>query len=278
MTEYRVKPGDQLELHTISSAVSAIRAFAGILYDDGTVDLMAVPTVSTSSGRSEETFTSQNRALKPGRVTFAVVEPVTTTIKRGQTYVRLAFAEGRGGPICLYDYVYQNHWPSLGEFRDSGPSGGDGWLNYVTAKSAGAPAATTTVTLKQSNTRCRYYGLVWYYHASADVASRTLDVRWNNPILALPTGFAAAGSAADAWRAVQVTLTASEDGAVIVTRQRGITNDNGTMTIDSQASAPTPFPFEVREDDTGTLIFAVGSGNANDRDVIYVVREEWLVV
>lgn len=277
---YRIRQGQKLRLHTIASAASSIRALAGVRYDNGTYDEIVIPAVTVSSSRVEEDFFSAQVTKDNGHVEWCTIEPVTTTIKRGQILARLSFGQSQAanGPVLCQDYVYQNHWVTLGELRDSGPSGGDGWLNVITLKANGAPAASSTQALGASNTRCRYRGFTWYYNASNDAANRILNVRLNNPTLAYPTGFTAAGAAGDVWRAAAMTLTADQEGTVYADRVRSMTNDNGTIAVDSQASAPTPFMYEAREDDTGDLIFEVTDGNANDRDVIYVIREEWLVL
>lgn len=278
MDAYRVRQGQRLRLHTIASAASRIRAIAGVRYDDGRYGLLIVPETTVSSSRTEEDFFSSGVALANGIIDFCVIEPVTTTIKRGQLLARLSMGSASDGPVLCQDYVYQNHWVTLGEVRDSGPAGGDGWLNVITLKANGAPAASSTQALGASNTRSRYRGFTWYYNAAADAATRVLNVRLNNPTLALPTGFAAAGAPGDVWRAPALTLVASEEGTLYADRVRSLKNTNGTLAIDSQASAPTPFEYEAREDDTGDLIFEVTDGHANDRDVIYVIREEWLVL
>jgi len=139
-----------------------------------------------------------------------------------------------------------------------------------------APVDVTRV-LAITNAFRRIHGFVWYYNASADAASRVLSTRLRQPGLALPTGLT---TAIGVWNAANLTLTASEEGIVFVMRNRSILNDNSNdpTTIDSTATAPTPFPYDATEDDLADLFFDVTDANANDRHSIYLLQEEWLSI
>ena len=273
---FRVIQGQRLHLHTLSSNATELRAYARVRYDGDTQDsLLVVSQLTVSGDKVEEDFYSAAVALKDGWVSFAVVQVVSLSIKRGQTFVRLALHPD--GAILLQDYAFQNHWPSLGVFKDSGPSGGDGYFHNITVKSDGAPVASTSFSLGVLNTIRKVYGYAWYYNSSADAASRTLAVQIEKPLFTLPTGFSAQ-SAARVWIATDMTLTAGEEGTQYANSKFSMNNDNGTVSVDNNASQPTPFPYLGQENDTGVLMFDVANGHVNDRDVIYALIEEWLVL
>jgi len=270
---FRVNTGQKLQLHTIASAILGVGAYARIKYDDGGEDLLWVSTVFVAATRVGEQFVSETAVRGPGDVVFAVVTPVTSGIKRGELWCRLSMEPS--GAVLIQDYAHQDNSPSLGVYFPSGPGGGDGELELVTVKANTTPAPTSTLVLAASNTIRRYDSYVWYYNASSDVASRTMDVALRQPIGDLPTGFGTAANA-DVWRSLTTTLTADQEGTSFG-RPGGLQhgeNQNGLVTMDPAAS---PFPIWVREDDPSALIFSVGNEELADRDSIYLVRETWLV-
>jgi len=274
---FRVIAGQRLLLQTISGAATVLRAYARAEHDDGSTQVLTVSAITTLAGRVDESFYSPDVVLKDGWVVFAVVE-LLTNVKRGQTFVRLSLSPT--GAMLIEDYVYQNHWPSLGMYGEPGPGGGNGFLDVLTVKAEGAPAASTSFSLAASRVLRKVYGFMWYYESSSDVATRVLTVELRGPLGAVPTGFGV--NAGDTWLTptiASLSLTADEDGSVFADPHRSGKNDDGTITIDIRDSAaePTPFPYWAEEGDPVALLFQVASSNANDLDVIYALVETWLV-
>jgi len=268
----RILQGQALTLHTISDAAVAIRAWARVIYDDGTGQLLTVPESPRSASRVAEALASADVISQNGWVVNAEVEMVTADIKRGQTYVRLGVEPF--GAALLADYCFSEFgYVSLGTFVP--PGSGDGHLRVVTAKANGAPDATTQFILGIANTRRKVHSFAWYYASSADVASRVLDVRWEDPLGAIPTGLGT--DRARVWQASTLTLTANEDGATFADHKRSGINDEGVITIDDAATDPSPFPIEVSENDTGDLFFIVAAAEVLDFDTIYLLVEDWVL-
>ena len=271
---FRVTTGQRLELRTISSSAVALRAYARLIYDDGEESLLAVSEITTSASRVQESSFSPTFALRPGWVTFASVDVVTAGIKRGQVFVRLSMDPT--GSILLEDYAYQNHSSSLGVYRESGPAGGDGYLETVTVKAEGAPDSDTFYTLALSNMIRKIHGYVWYYKASATAASRIMDVILHTPLRTTPTGFTVANSAP--WEAAAVTLTASQEGTKYADGVRQGDNTNGSIATKNTNTDWAPFPYWADESDTAQLVFSLTAEQSNDLDVIYSRVESWLVM
>jgi len=271
----RILQGQTLHLHSISNAAVALRAWARVIYDNGQGQLLTIPEVPRSGSRVAEDLLSTDVVIRDGWVVNAEVQMVTASIKRGQTYVRLAVEPF--GTSLLSDYCFSEFGNvSLGTFIQPGPGGGDGNLEIVTVKDDSAPVGTTTVALAATNTIRKVYGFAWYYNASADVATRTLNSILRNHLGTVPTGFT--GIFANTWLGVVPSLTASQEGYVFGDPKRTGSNDNGTLAIDDAASAPSPFPILVLEGDPVGLILLVLSGQPDDRDSIYLFREEWVVL
>jgi len=281
---YPILTGQKLRLRVISSIACTLRASIKVKYDRGDLSNIGVPDVTTAGTRTDETFESQSVALATGVITDARVELLSSTATpgtkyRGRCYVRLDLVGAQSGPWLVGDYVYQGHEGALGQYISPGPTGGGGYRTTITLKADGAPAATTTVALDVANAYRRWHAFLWLYNASADAADRVLALGIRTPIAsALPTGFGGGGPA-DVYRLSGApSLQASEEGAMYVGAKYAMVNDNGTITVQSTATAPTPLPLDVTEDDTqADAVFSVADGNANDRDIIFGDREEWLV-
>jgi len=270
----RILQGQALVLHTISDAAVTLRAFARVIYDDGTGQLLTIPETARSASRVAEVLVSADVVVQNGWVVNAEVEMLTSDIKRGQAYVRLAVEPF--SCVLLQDYCFSGFGNvSLGTFVQPGPGGGDGNLEIVTVRADVVPA-NINVSLAASNTIRKVYGFVWYYNASADAATRVLNSQVQNPLGAVPTGFAVITT--DLWLGTVVTLTASQEGYVFGDTKRAGSNDNGTLVIDDAASAPSPFPLLVDEDDPVLFNFTPTDFHANDRDSIYYLREGWVVL
>lgn len=271
---FRVTTGQRLELRTISSTAVRIRAFARLTYDDGEESLLTVSEITTNSGRVQESAYSPTFALKPGWCSFASVDVLTSGIKRGQVFVRLSMDPT--GSILLEDYAYQNHSSALGVYRESGPAGGDGYLETFVVKAEGAPNADTTFLLALSNMTRKVHGYIWYYNASATSASRILNVSLRTPLREPPSGFADANS--HPWEASSVTLTASQQGTKYADGVKQGDNTNGTIATKNTNTDWAPFPYWADESDTAELLFAMTAEQSNDVDAIYARVESWLVM
>lgn len=272
---FRILQGQQLHLRYQSDAVCTVRAWARVIYDDGEDSLLTIPETVLAGDRVEYDLRPSEVATKNGWVCDAVVEMLTTGIERGQTYVRLGLEPF--GTLLANDYCYSGMGQvAAGTHSRPGPDGGVGHLELITVKSDGAPAASTTYALAISNTVRRIHEWVWYYNASADVATRVLNSTIANPLGALPTGFASVAKS-EVWETANLSLTASEEGTLFVDPDRSGRNDDSTLTIDDGAANPSPFPLLVRADDPVDLIWRVTDGEVLDADVIYLFAETWVV-
>lgn len=267
----RILQGQTLQLHTISGAAVALRAWVRVIYDDGSGQLLTVPETVRSASRVAEVLASTDVITQNGWVVNAEVEMLTSDIKRGQTYVRLAVEPF--GCVLLQDYCFSGIGNvSLGTYTQAGPGGGSGSLEIVTVKADSVPVTTTHV-LAASNTIRKIYTIVWYYNASADVDSRVLSLQLQRMLGSVPTGFTEANNS-ETWRGSGLTLTASEEGTLFADEKRFGANDNGSLTYDSN---PSPFPLLVQEDSLIQIVASTVDLNANDRDAIYLLREEWVL-
>lgn len=274
---YRIKQGQNLAVRYVTSATATIRAWARVRYDNGEDDLLIIDDQVLISERNALLTRGSDVARMDGWVTDATVELVGGSVKRGQTYVTL-FMEPFGPVLCA-DYCYSTFGQiALGTYIQSGPGGGSGDIQIITVKADGAPAASTTRTLAGSSAIRKVYGIIWYYNCSADVASRVLTVRWFAPIGATPTGFSSSSVAAVAWQPPSLTLTASEEGTLWADEKRSGTNNGGSIVVDNTTTDPIPFPILVDEADPGALSFAMVDEEVLDRDTIYLVQEEWMVL
>ena len=270
--------GQALRLRTIASIAAVVRAYIRVLYEDGSQGTLLIAERTLSASRVDETWLSGDVTTRRGVVTAARVEVVSGTQFRGRVYARLDLAGARDGPSLCADYVYLGHEGELGRFVPPGPSGGPGYRTSITIKADSVPVAVTTLALDNANTLRRWHAFEWLYNASADAASRVLQVAFRTPVAtALPTGFTA-GANQDIYRTPTLTLTASQEGQIYVGTRYAMQNAAGTPAYDSTATAPTPLPLDVTEEMTlADAVFSVTDGHANDNDIIAGDREEWLM-
>lgn len=273
---YRIHQGQTLQLRYISDAVATLRAWARVIYDDGTEQLLTVPDEVISSDRVEADAPRGEVVTADGWVVGAEVEMPTASIQRGRTYVKLQL-EPFGTVLCA-DYCYSEFGQvALGTHVQPGPGGGSGHLRWVTIKADSVPA-TFNYTLALSNTIRSLQSLVWYYVAGVGVATRTLKVRYPSRGGALPTGMSALSDSSDVWVSSLLTLTASQHGTIFADPARSGINDNVTIAIDDTGSAPSPFPVLIPEDTGGTLRFVLTDVDAGDFDAVYGLFEDWVVL
>jgi len=264
------------------STANTLRVIARILRPDGavvTIDFQA--TVSTDRTASQTDY--RIAKIHEGELVSACIFNQSGTMpKRGQVYVSLELqSQDNIAQVYLCSgYVADREFPTYPFLVPPGPGGGEGNLFFETIASDVAGNVSTPFTPAVTNAFRKVYGVVWYYNASADVASRVLSILVRRPWGALPTGFGTA-SKSDVYSRALVTLTASEEGTVFMVSdgRDGYTsvNDNDTVTWENTTTVPSPFPFLVREDDPVTVIFVPAVGNANDRYSAYALVEEWLV-
>jgi len=275
---YRIRQGQVLQLRYVSDVTPTIRAWARVRYDNGEDDILFVADSVLNSDRVETVLRPSDVARMDGWVTDALVEmplAADSAIRRGQVYVRL-YMNPFGAELCS-DYCYAGFGQvALGTYVQSGPGGGSGNLFIQTLKANGAPA-TLNFRIRSSNTikLVRYF--IWYYHCSSTVATRVIQARVTALGGALPTDYDASGGTR-IWNAAALTLTADQDGFVFADTQRSGINDNGTITIDDQTTAPTPLPLLVTDDDELFLAFTVTDDEVTDFEAIYAQIEEWVVM
>ena len=279
--EYAFQKGELLEASVISSLANTLNVIVLVEYKSGKRDRFTwrFTTVAT---RTTELFATNRVFHEDGRVLNATVRPDTDS-KRGQTYLGLyitptAESALNYGNLCQ-GYVYSQHNLSIGEFIESGPGGGEGFLfwNNLVTDAAGNAAVQSTTGL--ANTIRRIHGFVLLYNAIG-VATRTVTVRLRKPGSApLPTGFATAANAV-VWNSPTLTLTDAEEGTQYIGEGKGFQsiNDNGTLTLSDNTTVPHPFPYTFIETDTGALESNIGGGLAADTWTWFLLTEEWLVV
>lgn len=131
----RLAKGTKIHLSVVSSFAATVDVLVDLLLDNGRLTQLEIPQFTTGSDRTEETRFSTERLNQDAWVTYARVR-TTSTMKRGQTLVRL-------DPAICAGYLYQGKQLVLGEFVESGPSGGHGFIRSI---DLGNPAANTDYT------------------------------------------------------------------------------------------------------------------------------------
>src|SRR3990167_3254989 len=206
--EYRFYQGDGLVLISYSSSATDIYLRCRAEYDSAPGK--AVHGLVNHTPNSDRTLASSSAPgifSEPGKLTQVVVAPVSGTsgLKRGQCFAEVYITDGQGAirQRVGANYIADgNGGISLGRFVDPGPGGGEGFLSWVAAFAgdrAGNAAAVTT-SLAATNAFRKVHGLIWYYHASSDVATRTFPVPYIANLGGTPpTGFTTTGGNAQFW-------------------------------------------------------------------------------
>jgi len=156
---YRIRQGMALQLQYVSDQTVTVRAWARIRYDNGEDDTLFIADATLSNDRELALTPPSDVARLDGWVTDALVElPLDLTIKRGEVYIRLFMDPF--GPLLCKDYCYSNFGQvALGTYIQDGPGGGGGHLRVFEVKALGAPAASTTLTLRRGNTVRKFMGV-----------------------------------------------------------------------------------------------------------------------
>ncbi len=281
---FRVSDGDTFQVESFSSQATAFRASVRVEYDDGEQAPFEVAH-TPNSDRTSATDNVGSRVTRDGRVVSAVMEPAA--LKRGQCFARTRVLNASQNQVDELNagYVTGSKSVRLGEFEDS--LSGRGFLSWVAAFTGdrAGNAAAVDFDLFATNARRKIYGVVWYYHCSGDVATRTLI---GPSLIGLggtkPTGFTQTGLNAFFWNTGNVTLTANEEGTIAsyaaTSMGRTVTVDDGVVTTVDTSTAPTPWPLWVTEDEADTLIRfgAITNGEAADTHSAFVAIEEWIDV
>ncbi len=283
MTVHRVKALDRFQLVSTSSEVQTLFPRVVVKFDDG-----GVSETYTTSRETNATRASQTRLFglvpRDGVVARATVASKTAA-KRGRTYVELFTkdsGEDANQDVLLADYISSALQPSLGRYHETGPGGGTGFIDKRAIADDIAPVDIEH-TLGETNLLRRIDGFIWYYHASSDVATRTMRCSLRDLGHGLPTGMTSGlNTLAQLWpSAGTLDLTANQEGMMYVSAVDGnsfaITLDNGSRVIeDVSVAQPLPFPYWATEDDVGEFFFDVGSEEAADRHSIYIIEEDWI--
>ncbi len=239
-----------------------------------------LPRFGGDGTRIPEVFTG-DRLLADAEIVSAVCANVTQPAenKRGRFYIEAGFGRSieEMSPF-MAGYVYAGHAVSLGEFVEAGPGGGEGFQTNIVLAEDVAGNVNTNAGLAVTNALRLVRGLGLLYNVSSDVDARTVQLLVRRPLGALPTGFTNV-AAQIIWASPTVTLTANEDGMIYAGEgfANVVTNDNGTLAVADNTTAPSPFPFWVTEFETGAQIRTnIGTGNANDRYSVFAIVEEWI--
>ncbi len=277
-TAFRILRDDQFSLRTIASRSDIIiRASITVMYDDGSTGIFPLQASSVISANSGDDSTGM---AKDGWI-IAVNVQSTGTVGRGELWCAIrngsknVFANNRNW-LC-YGYVYSEHNLTLGFYDESVGPPGSGYVNQRIVRDDVAPV-DVEVSLAVDNTLRLVHGFVWYYHCSSDVANRTLRASIRDLGVGAPTGMTSGGNTlSQLWpSAAVVTLTANQEGMIMVNDQFAVSLDNGTPTWEDPSARPNPFPYWVQDTDLGEFFFDVTDEEAADRHSIFIIEESWI--
>lgn len=277
-TAFRVLRDDQFSLRTIAERSDiVVLASITVMYDDGRTAIFPLHATTTISAIVGDATTGM---AKDGWIIGVNIQ-ATGTVGRGELWCSLrngsanVFANNRNW-LC-YGYVYSEHNLTLGHYDESIGPPGTGYINNRIVRLDVAPA-DVEVALAIANTIRLVHGFIWYYHCSGDVADRTLRVSVRDLGVGLPTGMTSGGNTlAQLWpSAAVVTLSANQEGMIMVNDQFSVSLDNGAPTWEDPSTRPNPFPYWVQDTDVGELFFDVTDEEAADRNTIYIIEESWM--
>jgi len=282
--EYAFQKGELVEASVVSSLANDIVVNVLVEYNNGKRDRI-VFNFTTAATRTLEQFSSRHLFLDDGKVLNAVVRPSTAS-KRGETYLGLYITPTQQSSLNYVNlcqgYVYSQHNLSLGEFIEAGPGGGEGILSLVNMATDVTGDTDTLIGLGTTNALRKVIGFTLKYNAAATAFTRVIVVTIRGPYGSEPTGYGTT-TTRNIWTSPSLTLTTGEEGLIHVNSLDGkeyvVVNDNGTLAVASTATAPSPFPFWVREaDGTAAFVVTITTGQATDVYNADVLVEEWLVL
>ncbi len=277
-----VRRGDGVLLTIFSTFAANVAAEVTIRKNDGTYETLRIAERETGAIATDEEFRADSQFSGEGEVTNAVILNRVSG-KRGQTYGRLQTTYGQGSirDVLCAGYLYGARVVALGV--NEGSREGPGFTRNRVIADDIAPVDIEH-TLGVNNLLRRIDGFIWYYHASSDVASRTCRVRMRDMGDGLPTGMTSGlKTTIKAWPSTgNLSLIADQEGLIYVNANTGksfaTSVDDGTGAIEDITTEPDPFPYWAQENDVGEILFDVGSANANDRQTIYIIEEDWMDV
>ncbi len=272
---YEFESGDGLVARVLGSVGTPTRADVTVKYDDGTSDIWHI-VVTSAGARTVELFRpgEGDVFLKAGRVTSLAVDVLGVT-KRGQYYIHL-FIERRDVTRLMSlaaFYATSMFFGGLGYFED--PLNGRGYNHMLTLASDEAGDTDTVVSMAASNTLRLWRGLVIYYEASDDVATRSLFTTLRKVGGALPTGFT---ESVNNYVTGTIAIAADQELNLYIGQNTMFVseNDDTTLTYNANDTVPNPFPMLLTEDDLAEFVISITNGHANDRYSAYGFLEEWL--
>lgn len=248
-----------------------------VLYDNGKWDEFLIDA-NPAGTRAVEQFYSSDFFQRSGRVVAILADVKGSAVKRGEywmdAFIRRGQDDTRSMPICSC-YVTSDFFGGLGFFEPN--LGGEGFLSWRAVAADIAPADITEA-LAIASTQRKVRGFVWYYHASGDVADRTIVVNLRTPGPALPTGISTGGTTTVHTfpYAGAITLSANQEGMIYILDNFAMSADNASRTFENTSIKQTGFPMKIPEDDLIELLFNVTDEEAADRHSIYILQEEWL--
>jgi len=272
---YRIRKGDTLQVVAINSTAGVLTVRFRVLYDDGDDDDMFIDPITGSADRTVQSVVGRDRAKKNGWIVAGVVSVGAVATKRGQFYVVVSTTDGSAFTVLCRGYVYDGKGLALGEFTEPGPEGGQGFRSWF---AVGQNIAGNSISQlgALANAYLRVHGLVVYFNADGNAATRLPVITLEDPGLILPTGFVMAAAVWIDGNALSLTL--SQEGIIYVSRDRSSKNTNGTLAVLNTTTAPAPLPYDIEESDLANFTVAVGAGLAGDVYSFYADIEEWLVI
>lgn len=206
------------------------------------------------------------------------IQLVTDTgIKRGQTYAEIGIGKHATSYIAARGYVYFTNPLVDGVYESS--IGGRGHLRWLAVATNEDGDNDTTLALAITNGRRKVRELLLYYTCSTDVANRTMILVFQKGALAQPTGYGA-GAVDYQWQSPTLTLTASEDGQLVVgpSIMFQSQNDNGSIAFSNNSTVPHPLPRWIEENDLVELFVNISLGETADKYSCYALVEDWVEV
>ncbi len=274
-TAIRIFRDDQILLRTFSRTATQVSGSATVIYDDGQIAHFPLQLTTVIGSIVQDT---SPKAAKDGWVVGVHVGAAT---RRGRLWAEVRIGSsavfGNNRQWLCYGYLYAERNLTMGVFDSM--VGGVGFKSNRAVADDIAPVDIQE-SLAITNTLRRIDGFIWYYHCSSDVADRTLRASLRDLGDGLPTGMTSGGNTlAQLWPSAAVlTLSANQEGTIIVKDQFAVSVDTGTPTFEDPSSRPNPFPYWAQSNDTGEFFFDVTDEEAADRHSIYIIEEEWIQI
>lgn len=230
------------------------------------------PFSHSTGDRTRETF---DRPIGGGFLWGAGCAASGAVVSRGQAWVAITL--GRHGRTyrLAQGYTYEGHGVTDGELTES--LDGRGYLRWLAVATNEDGDNDTTLALAIANGRRKVRELLLYYTCSTDVANRTMILVFQKGGLAQPTGYGS-GAVDYQWQSPTLTLTASEDGQLVVgpSIMFQSQNDDGSIAYSNNSTVPHPLPRWVEENDLVELFVNISAGETADKYSCYALVEDWI--